>query len=62
MMYATKKADLLSIQFVVVLLAFAAIAEAQQPRKIPGIGYLSPYDPARESARAPKFGRIWPLM
>jgi putative ABC transport system substrate-binding protein len=47
-----KKAGLLSILFVVVLLAVAVIAEAQQPKKIPRIGYLSTNDPAGESARA----------
>ena len=29
-----------------------AVAQAQQPKKVPRIGYLSPTDPARESARA----------
>ena len=38
--------------FVVVLLAVAVIAEAQQPKKVPRIGYLSRVDPARESARS----------
>ena len=51
-MYTMKKAGLLSILFVVVLLAVAVIAEAQQPKKIPRIGYLSTNDPAGESARA----------
>ncbi len=41
-----------SILFVAVLLAFSVIAEAQQPKKVPRIGYLSPSDPARESTRA----------
>jgi putative ABC transport system substrate-binding protein len=36
-----KKAGVLSILFVVVLLAVAVIAEAQQPTKIPRIGFLS---------------------
>ena len=31
---------------------FALSAEAQQPKKVPRIGYLSSSDPARESARA----------
>jgi putative ABC transport system substrate-binding protein len=30
----------------------AATAEAQQPKKVPLIGYLSPLDPATESARS----------
>ena len=36
-----KKAAVLSILVVVVLLAVAVIAEAQQPKKIPRIGYLT---------------------
>ena len=36
-----KKAGVLSILFVVVLLAVAVIAEAQQPAKVPRIGYVS---------------------
>ena len=32
--------------------AVAVIAEAQQPKKVPRIGYLSKVDPATESARA----------
>jgi putative tryptophan/tyrosine transport system substrate-binding protein len=47
-----KKAALLSILVVAVQLAVAVIAEAQQPKKIPRIGYLSSGDPASESARA----------
>jgi ABC-type uncharacterized transport system substrate-binding protein len=47
-----KKAGLSSILIVVVLLAVAVIAEAQQPKKVPRIGYLSPTDPATESARS----------
>ena len=41
-----------SILVVVVLLAVAVIAEAQEPKKVPRIGYLSALDPARDSARA----------
>src|SRR5256712_1638721 len=41
MMCAIKKAGVLSILLVVVLLAVAVIAEAQQPAKIPRIGYVS---------------------
>ena len=40
-MRANKKADALSILFVVLMLAVAVIAEAQQPTKIPRIGYIS---------------------
>jgi ABC-type uncharacterized transport system substrate-binding protein len=34
------------------LFALCASAEPQQPKKVPRIGYLSSFDPARESARA----------
>ena len=47
-----KKAAVPSILVAVVLLAIAVIAEAQQPKKVPLLGYLSSFDPARESARA----------
>jgi putative tryptophan/tyrosine transport system substrate-binding protein len=47
-----KKAAVPSILVVVVLLAVAVIAEAQQPKKVPRLGYLSPVDPASDSARA----------
>jgi putative tryptophan/tyrosine transport system substrate-binding protein len=40
-MCAIKKADVLAILFVVVLLAVAVIADAQQPKKVPHIGFLS---------------------
>ena len=36
----------------VVLLALGVIAEAQQPKKVSRIGYLSSFDPAGEAARA----------
>jgi putative tryptophan/tyrosine transport system substrate-binding protein len=36
-----RKAGVLSVLFLVVLLAAAVIAEAQQPKKVPRIGYLS---------------------
>jgi len=49
--YAMRKAAVLSILFVVVLLAVAVIAEAQQPKKVFRIGYLASTDAARESAR-----------
>ena len=41
-----KKAAVPSILVAVVLLAVAVIAEAQQPKKVPRIGYLSSLDPA----------------
>jgi putative tryptophan/tyrosine transport system substrate-binding protein len=47
-----KKVVLLPILVVAVLLAVGVTTEAQQPKKVPRIGYLSPFDPARESARA----------
>src|SRR5437867_3818945 len=49
---AMKRAAVLSILVAVVLLAVAVIAEAQQPKKVPRIGYLSVAAPARESARS----------
>ena len=52
MVSAMKKAGVLSILFVVILLAIGVIADAQQPKKVPRIGYLSNTDSARESARA----------
>ena len=41
MVCAVRKARVLSILFVVVLLAVTVIAEAQQAKKIPRIGFLS---------------------
>jgi putative ABC transport system substrate-binding protein len=41
MVCAMRKAGVLSILFVVVLLAVAVIAEAQQAKKIPRLGFLS---------------------
>src|SRR6266568_4960405 len=35
-----------------VLLLTVSLAEAQQPKKVPRLGYLSATDPAREFARA----------
>mgnify|MGYP003577108818 CR=1 FL=1 len=46
-----KKAAVLSILLVAVQLAVAVIAEAQQPKKVPRIGYLSSADSAFESTR-----------
>ena len=50
-----KKAAVPSILIAVVLLAVGVIAEAQQPKKVPRIGYLSSGDPATDSARAEAF-------
>ena len=47
-----KKAAVPSILVAVVLLAVGVIAEAQQPKKVPRIGYLSAGDPASESTRS----------
>ena len=47
-----RKAKVLSILFVVGLLAVAVIAGAQQPKKVPRIGYLSAFDAATESTRS----------
>jgi len=47
-----KKAAVSSILIAAILLAVAVIAHAQQPKKVPRIGYLSPTDPATESVRA----------
>jgi hypothetical protein len=41
MMCAMKKAGVLSILFVMILLAVAVRTEAQQPTKVPRIGYLT---------------------
>jgi ABC-type uncharacterized transport system substrate-binding protein len=46
-----KRAAVPSILVVVLLLAVGVTAEAQQPKKVPRIGYLTPLDPARESNR-----------
>ena len=55
MVCAMRKAGVLSILFVVVLLAVAVIAEAQQPTKIPRIGYLTAASPSTISARIEAF-------
>ena len=47
-----KRAAVPSILVAVVLLALGVIAEAQEPKKVSRIGYLSNTDPAREFARA----------
>ena len=47
-----KRAAVPSILVVVILLAVGVIAEAQQAKKVPRIGYLSAADPTRESARS----------
>ena len=47
-----KKATVPSILVAMLLLAVGVTAEAQQPKKVPRIGYLSTSDPASESARS----------
>jgi putative ABC transport system substrate-binding protein len=47
-----KRAAVLSILVVVVLLLLGVTAEAQEPKKVTRIGYLSSSDPATESTRA----------
>ena len=46
-----KKAAVPSILVAVVLLVLGVIADAQQPKKVPRIGYLSSSDPASDSPR-----------
>jgi putative tryptophan/tyrosine transport system substrate-binding protein len=47
-----KRAAVSSILVVVILLAVGVTAEAQQPKKVPRIGYLTSSDPATESTRS----------
>jgi putative ABC transport system substrate-binding protein len=47
-----RKAGVLSILFVVALLAVGVTAQAQQPKKVPRLGYLSNGDPASDSTRS----------
>jgi putative tryptophan/tyrosine transport system substrate-binding protein len=46
-----KKARLSSILIAVLMLAVAVMAEAQQPKKVFRLGYLSNTDPATDSGR-----------
>ena len=50
-----RKAGVLSILFVVVLLAVAVIAEAQQPTKVPRIGFLGAASTSAVAARIEAF-------
>jgi putative ABC transport system substrate-binding protein len=52
MRWAMKRAAVPSILVAAVLLALGVTAEAQQPKKVPLIGYLSSFDPAFESPRS----------
>ena len=47
-----KNAGLSSILIAMTLLTVVVIADAQQPKKVPRIGYLSNFDPATDSARS----------
>jgi len=47
-----KRAAVSSILVAMVLFALGVIAEAQQPKKVHRIGYLSPRDAATESTRS----------
>src|SRR6266702_2036367 len=47
-----KKARLSSILIAVLMLAVAVMAEAQQPKKVSRIGYLSSFHPASEFTRS----------
>src|SRR5678809_327036 len=51
-MVCSMRKAIFSILLLVVLLAAPDIADAQQPKKVSRIGYLSASDPARESSRA----------
>ena len=55
MVCAMKKAGVLSILVVVVLLAFAVIAEAQQPAKVPRIAYFSAGSASSQASRLEVF-------
>ena len=55
MMCAMKKARVLSILFVVLPLAVAVIAEAQQAKKVPRIGFLGAAYPSTNAARIEAF-------
>jgi putative ABC transport system substrate-binding protein len=46
------KKKFLLFALAILFLASVHPAAAQQPKKVPRIGYLSPFDPARESARS----------
>ena len=47
-----KKVGCFSILVAAVVLIFAVMAEAQQPKKVSRLGYLSSYDPVADSARS----------
>jgi len=45
------KKKITSLTFIALLFALCSSVEAQQPKKVPRIGYLAGFDPAHESAR-----------
>src|SRR6266511_3062644 len=55
MVCVMRKSGVLSILVALAVLAVGVIADAQQPKKVPRIGYLSSADPASESARSEPF-------
>src|SRR6266498_1450930 len=55
MVCAMRKAAVLSILFVVVVLAVPVITEAQQPKKVPRIGFLTTLSPSTISDRIEAF-------
>ena len=46
------KNKIITLALGALLLAFWSFAQAQQPKKVPRIGYLSPSDPATDSTRS----------
>src|SRR5882724_10783619 len=55
MVCAMRKAGVLSILFVTALLAVAVIADAQQAKKVPRIGFLGAAYPSTNAARIEAF-------
>ena len=47
-----KKKKITVLTLCAMLFALCSFADAQQPKKVPRIGYLSPRDPASESSRS----------
>jgi hypothetical protein len=43
---------IICLGFSAMLLALSSVVQAQQAKKVPRVGYLSPFDPTRESTRA----------
>jgi len=51
------KKKLIGVALCALVLALGFSVEAQQPKKVPRIGYLSPFDAATESARCEPYRR-----